>query len=605
MMASVPDRKDVANWDLSDLYPPVGSAGFDAVFSNLESRAHAFERHLAAAKPLEPANAGLWADLMADKMELERDLDDFYAYVYCRFREATDDAERRKAHGRALELYLPLERAQVQVLAALHGASDQAVAALKGAPQFAECADHVEKLVALSKRMMRPELERLAADLERAAFDGWERLYDQLSSGLTFEMAWPDRGPERLPVSRAPGLFSDPSPEVRQAAMAGVKGAWGSIAVPIAAALNGIAAMRLALLKHRSGQDVLDAALSQHRLSRASVSQMRAAIRRHLPSLQRYLKTKARLMGKDALAFEDLNARLAQAGEMDLTLDAVKSLIVRAFDDASEGMAATALRVFERGWLETEQKPGRGFFGFCSNFPKSGEVRIFSPFGGTFTDATVLAHELGHAHHATAMNGMDYWRLQVPMPLAETASNIGESLMRNALTDRADRAPAARLVALDIKLGKATRALLFWSALFDFEREFYTQRAEGPLEPEQLNAIMRTAQRRWYGDALADDGAFDLLWAHVPLFYMTFQAFHSIAYTFGHLFSAGILDRLQGDASFASRYDALLRATGSMPIEALAETYLGQDLTEPGFWDRALGSLNGEVDAFDELAGSL
>lgn len=604
-MTSAPDRKDVANWDLSGLYPPVGSTEFDATLNDLESRANAFEERLSDPEPLGPDNADFWAGLIASKMELERDLDDFYAYVYCRFREATGDAERRKAHGKSLELYLPLERAQAQILAALHGAPDQAIAALKGAPPFAACADHVEKLVAQSRRMMRPELECLATDLERAAFDGWERLYDELSSGLTFEMAGPDGDPERLPVSRAPGLFSDPSPEVRQAAMAGVKAAWGSVAVPVAAALNGIAAMRLALLEHRSGQDVLDAALSQHRLSRASVSQMRAAIRRHLPSLQRYLKTKARLMDKDALAFEDFNARLAQAGEMDLTLDAVKSLIIRAFDDASPGMAATARQVFERGWLETEQKPGRGFFGFCSNFPKSGEVRIFSPFGGTFTDATVLAHELGHAHHATAMNGMDYWRLQVPMPLAETASNIGESLMRNALANQAGSTNAARLGALDIQLGKATRALLFWSALFDFEQEFYTQRAAGPLEPEQLNAIMRTAQRRWYGDALAEDGAFDLLWAHVPLFYMTFQAFHSVAYTFGHLFSAGILNRLQEGAAFASRYDELLRATGSMPIEVLAETYLGQDLTGPDFWDQALGSLNDEVDAFDELAGNL
>ena len=72
---------------------------------------------------------------------------------------------------------------------------------------------------------------------------------------------------------------------------------------------------------------------------------------------------------------------------------------------------------------------------------------------------------------------------------------------------------------------------------------------------------------------------------------------------FSFLFSSGIYDRaIQEGRSFASKYVALLRDTGSMDTEALVQKHLGVDLTQPDFWEAAVSRVLEDVDPFVELA---
>lgn len=54
------------------------------------------------------------------------------------------------------------------------------------------------------------------------------------------------------------------------------------------------------------------------------------------------------------------------------------------------------------------------------------------------------------------------------------------------------------------------------------------------------------------------------------------------------MFSAGIYARAQQEGTaFADKYDDLLRDTGRMTVEELAQKHLGTDLTQPEFWQNA------------------
>ena len=52
---------------------------------------------------------------------------------------------------------------------------------------------------------------------------------------------------------------------------------------------------------------------------------------------------------------------------------------------------------------------------------------------------------------------------------------------------------------------------------------------------------------------------------------------------------------------FFPRYQALLRDTGRMTAEALAEKHLEVDLTQPDFWCDTLEALKPRVDTFADV----
>ena len=139
---------------------------------------------------------------------------------------------------------------------------------------------------------------------------------------------------------------------------------------------------------------------------------------------------------------------------------------------------------------------------------------------------------------------------------------------------------------------------------FEFEQKFYEARAERPLLPRELEEMMSEAWATWYGDALGEPDP--LFWANKLHFYISELSFYNFPYLFGYLFSLGVYARrLEAGEDFYARYQALLRDTGRMSAEELAEKHLGVDLSKPDFWQGTITSLESRVDAFEELLDEL
>ncbi|MOA35371.1 hypothetical protein D3C78_1568170 [compost metagenome] len=108
---------------------------------------------------------------------------------------------------------------------------------------------------------------------------------------------------------------------------------------------------------------------------------------------------------------------------------------------------------------------------------------------------------------------------------------------------------------------------------------------------------MEAAQREAYCGALGE--VHQLFWASKLHFYLTDVPFYNFPYTFGYLFSAGIYARaLKEGADFNERYVALLRDTGRMSVEELAEKHLGVNVEEIDFWRDAVALTTADVEEF-------
>src|SRR5678816_3734682 len=95
----------------------------------------------------------------------------------------------------------------------------------------------------------------------------------------------------------------DSDRSVRKAAFDGSNLAWQSIEDTASSALNAIAGTRLTLNRHRDVDHFLDIALFQAAITRKTLDAMFEALLANLEIPRRILKLKAKLMGRQWLAW--------------------------------------------------------------------------------------------------------------------------------------------------------------------------------------------------------------------------------------------------------------------------------------------------------------
>ena len=220
-------------------------------------------------------------------------------------------------------------------------------------------------------------------------------------------------------------------------------------------------------------------------------------------------------------------------------------------------------------------------------------------YSGGSSNVITLAHELGHAYHSWVMRDLPDSQKDYGMSLAETASTFGETLVRDALL-RQSKSLQARLDMVWAEMRAMTSFMLNIPARFTFEKNLCEGRKTRPFRPAELKTMMSDAWSTWYGDALSEPDP--MFWASKLHFHMSYISFYNFPYLFGYLFSLGVYARRETlGENFFERYVALLRDTGRMTAEEIAQRHLGVDLTEADFWAETIDSLSDRVSLFESI----
>ena len=201
------------------------------------------------------------------------------------------------------------------------------------------------------------------------------------------------------------------------------------------------------------------------------------------------------------------------------------------------------------------------------------------------------------------MADMRFWACGYPASLAETASILAETLVGDYLLEDPKTSHGLRLQVLDKRLHSAAVYMLNIPMRYEFEKAFYERRVHGPLSAQDLCHLMSETQRRVYGEGLDPEGTDPWFWASKLHFFLTNISFYNFPYTFGYLFSSGVLAdaRRMGPKEFQPRLETLLRATASGSIEEVVKDSLDVDLGQPTFWLRSLDKVETDLAAFREI----
>jgi oligoendopeptidase F len=587
-------------WDLSAVY-----GGFDspAYRSDKEKASRLSDELLSFLKSvpsvLAPGGSGAWlAEAIARFNALLALIENLSAYCYAVFSTDTRDAAAVKELNAVEDLALKPKRASVAFREILGERKDEIGSLMAGDAGIAAYRFFLEEELFWRGKQMGAELEDLAEDLNRSGGSAWGRLQEAISSVTT--AVWDEGTGERKTVIELRTLAFDPDRAVRERAFRKEIEAWKSVAVPMAAAINGVKGFMISLNGRRGWSSALDKSVAQARMTGKAVEALIGAMRASLPVFRSYLKAKARSLSLPKCAFFDLFAPVGTVGRK-YGFDEAREIIVGNFTEFSPALGDFAARAFRERWLDAEPREGKIGGAYCVDFPIAGESRVLANYDGSFSSVITLAHELGHAYHHETVKDLPHVLADYPMTLAETASIFGETVVFEKVM--AGLPPDERLGPLELSIQDPTQVIVDILSRFIFEKALCERRASGELSSEELCSLMVDAEKEAYGDGLDQGELHPYMWAVKGHYYNTDLAFYNFPYAFGLLFALALYSRYRREGpGFASTYREILRDTGRKSATEVARS-AGFDIESREFWDSGLGIVADRIKEFERLTG--
>jgi oligoendopeptidase F len=330
-----------------------------------------------------------------------------------------------------------------------------------------------------------------------------------------------------------------------------------------------------------SVQALIDAVVSRYELAR------------------RWYRLKARLIGVDKLAYYD---RMAPVGESDerIPYPEAQRIVLDCYGSFSPELGGLAAGFFDDGYIDGPPRPGKRGGAFCAYTVPSHHPYVMLNYTSRPSDVLTLAHELGHGVHAALARPRGVFEFTGPLTVAETASIFGETIVLEALLERAPDA-AGRLSLLAESLDGAVAAIFRQIAMNRFEDGIHRERRErGELSVDRFSELWLETQDQLLGDSVALSPEYGSWWSYIPHFVDT--PGYVYAYAYGHLLALSVYRRYEEEGErFVPSYLELLAAGGSMSPEDLGRI-VGVDLADPGFWSSGLDLVERQLEAAEEAA---
>ncbi|ODT59276.1 MULTISPECIES: M3 family oligoendopeptidase [Paracoccus] len=580
-------------WDLTDLYPapdsPELTADIEALDGQVRDFAASYQGKLADLTPaqmLTCIEAYQQIDILAGRI---------MSYVGLRYYQNTTDPVRAKQmgdlQGKITDMTTPLVFFSLE-FNRIPDATYQAVFTAPDGP--ARYKPVFDRMRAMRPHQLSDELEQFLHDNSVVGAAAWNRLFDETTAALTFDVDG-----EVMGMEATLNLLSDHDRSRREA---GAR----ALATVFTANVGLFARIHNTLAKEKAIEDKWRKMptpqhgrhLSNH-VEPEVVEALRNAVTAAYPRLShRYYALKARWLGLDRLQVWDRNAPLPTDSPRLIDWPEAQATVMEAYRGFSPELADLAQPFFDKGWIDAGVKPGKAPGAFAHPTVTTAHPYILLNYLGKPRDVMTLAHELGHGVHQRLAAGQGELLASTPLTLAETASVFGEMLTFRALLARTTD-PAQKKALLAGKVEDMINTVVRQIAFYDFECRLHAARAEGELTPDDINALWMQIQHESLGPVFDYMPGYETFWTYIPHFV------HSPFYVYAYAFGDGLVNALyaayeDGLPDFQQKYFDLLRAGGSRHHSELLAPF-GLDASDPAFWDKGLSMIEGLIDQLEAL----
>lgn len=580
-------------WDLSDLYPAPDSPELNADIERLTTEVQEFAARY----------QGKLADLSAPGMltciqayeQIDITAGRIMSYAGLRYYQNTTDAERAKLmgdlQGRITDITTPLVFFSLE----FNRIPDQTYEAVFAAPDGpARYKPVFDRMRAMRPHQLSDELEQFLHDNSVVGAAAWNRLFDETTAALEFDVDG-----ERLGMESTLNLLTEHDRSKRETAAHALAKVFGDNVKLFARIHNTLAKEKAIEDKWRKMPTPQYGRHLSNHVEPEVVEALRNAVTRAYPRLShRYYALKAKWLGLDKLQVWDRNAPLPTEAPRTIGWDEARSTVLDAYASFSPRLAELAEPFFDKGWIDAGVKPGKAPGAFAHPTVTTVHPYVLLNYLGKPRDVMTLAHELGHGVHQRLAADQGELLAATPLTLAETASVFGEMLtFRALLTKTTD--PAQKKTLLAGKVEDMINTVVRQIAFYDFECKLHAARAEGELTPDDINALWMSVQAESLGPVFEFMPGYETFWTYVPHFV------HSPFYVYAYAFGDGLVNALyaayeDGLPDFQGKYFEMLAAGGSKHHKELLAPF-GLDASDPAFWDKGLSMIEGFIDELEAL----
>ena len=571
-------------WNLADLYQGMDDPQIARDLDRSDVESVAFEEQYKGKLNLLAAAPGAGTAL-AEAVKRYEALDDLMgrliSYAGLIHSGNSIDPQRAKFYADIQERITAASTHLLFFVLELNRLDDAVLNAAMADPALGHYRPWVEDVRKEKPYQLEDRIEQLFHEKSVTAYSAWNRLFDETIATLRFKV-----GTKSLAIEPALNLLQDPNEKMRKAAAQAIAHTFKENLRTFALITNVLGKDKEISDRWRGFADVADARHLSNRVEPEVVAALVKAVRDAYPRLShRYYALKARWFGKKRLAYWDRSAPLPKVPARTIGWNDAKATVLTAYGAFSPEMAAIAERFFDNNWIDAPVRPGKSPGAFSHPTVPSVHPYVLLNYQGKPRDVMTLAHELGHGVHQVLAAPNGPLMAPTPLTLAETASVFGEMLTFRKLLANAERKERKAMLAAKVEdmINTVVRQIAFYT----FERSVHTERRQGELTAERINALWLDVQHESLGPAIDFRPGYEVFWGYIPHF------IHSPFYVYAYAFGDCLVNSLyavyeQANEGFAERYLDMLAAGGTKHHSELLAPF-GLDARDPAFWQGGLG----------------
>ncbi len=378
-------------------------------------------------------------------------------------------------------------------------------------------------------------------------------------------------------------------------------GKWLEYRNSVGSVLNSHIQTQVSLAKARNYDSVLHRELFQDNLPPEVYRTLVAEVNNALPTLHRYFKLRARMLGLEQMHYYDIYPPMV-ALDKKFDLDASKEITLKAMAVLGDDWVDMQRKAINQRWMHVMPQRGKQSGAYMNPSAYDVHPYLLLNHNDDYESLSTFAHEWGHAMHTLySKQAQPFDTAFYSTFIAEIPSTSLELILQDYMVSNADSAEE-KLFYLGQGL-ESMRGTFFRQTMFaEFELSLYEAAERGEaLSGEKISEMYGELVRRYHGHdqgVVVVDDLYTNEWMFIPHFYFNMYVFqYATSQTAGTALYARIKN--EGEAG-VENYKNLLRAGGSdYPYVLLKNA--GVDMATPGPYRAAVTKMNAIMDEMQRL----